>query len=61
MGKVSVVKASSDVEASVRRSVELLGGIHLNGAKTALVKPNICNAKNTDRMILTDFRVMRAR
>jgi uncharacterized protein (DUF362 family) len=60
MGKVSVVRTGSDVEASVRRSVELIGGINLKGAKTVLVKPNICNAKNTDGMILTDFRIIEA-
>jgi uncharacterized protein (DUF362 family) len=60
MERVSVVRSGADVEAAVRRSVELLGGTGLEGGEHVLVKPNVCNAKNPDGMVLTDFRVIKA-
>jgi len=60
MERVSVVRSGADVEAAVRRSVELLGGTGLRGGEHVLVKPNVCNAKNPGGMVLTDFRVIKA-
>lgn len=60
MERVSVVRSSVDIEAAVRRSVELLGGTGLEGDEHVLIKPNVCNAKNPDGMVLTDFRVIKA-
>jgi len=60
MEKVSVVRSGPDVEAAVRRSVELLGGAGLEGGEDVLIKPNVCNAKNPEGMVLTDFRVIEA-
>lgn len=60
MSKVSLVRADADIEAAVRRSVELVGGLGLRGDEHVIVKPNICNAKNPEGMVVTDFRVIKA-
>lgn len=59
MSRVSVVHCGGDVSAAVRRGVEL-AGMDLRGARHAVVKPNICNAKNPQGMVVTDFRVIEA-
>ena len=59
MYRVSVVRVSGDVSAAVRRSVELLDAPLPSGID-AVVKPNICNAKNPDGMVITDFKVIEA-
>jgi uncharacterized protein (DUF362 family) len=59
LSRVSVVRASGDVSAAVRRSMELLDAPLPRGID-AVVKPNICNAKNPDGMVITDFRVIEA-
>ncbi len=58
--RVAIVDASEDVEAAVRRSVELLGGLGLEGGEHVIIKPNLCNAKNPHGMVITDFRVIEA-
>ena len=58
--RVAVVDASEDVEAAVRRSVQLLGGPGLEGGEHVIIKPNLCNAKNPHGMVITDFRVIEA-
>jgi len=60
MERVSVVRSGEDVDAAVRRSVELLGGTGLEGGENVLIKPNVCNPKNPEGMVLTDFRVVKA-
>ena len=59
MNRVSVVRVGGDVPAAVRRSVELIDAPLPRGVD-AVVKPNICNAKNPDGMVITDFRVIEA-
>ena len=58
--KVAVVEAGADIWAAVERSVELVGGLRLKGGEHVVVKPNICNAKNPDGMVITDFRIIEA-
>ena len=58
--KVAVVEAGADIRATVERSVELVGGLRLKGGEHVVVKPNICNAKNPDGMVITDFRIIEA-
>ena len=58
--KVAVVEAGADIRAAVERSVELVGGLRLKGGEHVVVKPNICNAKNPDGMVITDFRIIEA-
>ncbi|NIU84876.1 MAG: DUF362 domain-containing protein, partial [Candidatus Thorarchaeota archaeon] len=57
MDKVAVVKAL-DIGAAVRRSVQLIGGVELDGGENILIKPNICNRKNPHGMVNTDFNVI---
>ena len=59
MSRVSVVRADGDVSTAVPRSVELLDAPLPRGGD-AVVKPNICNAKNPDGMVITDFKVIEA-
>ena len=60
MTKVSIVEAGEDIPKAVRRAVELVGGLGLRGGERVVVKPNICNAKNPDGMVITDFRIIEA-
>lgn len=57
--KVSLVEAN-DIDKAVRESVELIGGLQLDPDKTVVIKPNVCNAKNPEGIVLTDFRVIKA-
>ncbi len=59
MEKVSLVNVT-DVDTAVRKSVELIGGLMLDPGKDVVIKPNICNPKNPDGMVITDFRVIKA-
>ena len=43
MNRVSLVQAGGDVEAAVRRGVDLVGGLNLERGWNVVVKPNICN------------------
>jgi uncharacterized protein (DUF362 family) len=60
MTKVSVVEAGKGVDDAVRRSVDLLGRLRLEGDEHVVIKPNVCNAKNPYGMVITDFRVIEA-
>ena len=59
MEKVSLVEAI-DINKAVRESLELIGGFQLDPDKTVVIKPNVCNAKNPEGIVLTDFRVIKA-
>jgi uncharacterized protein (DUF362 family) len=60
MNRVSVVGGVTDVDAAVRRSVDLLGGMSIKPSGHVVIKPNICNAKNPGGIVITDFRVIKA-
>jgi len=60
MANVAFVKATSDIEASVRRAVELAGSLQIKAGMKVIIKPNICNAKNPQGMVLPDFAVIEA-
>jgi uncharacterized protein (DUF362 family) len=53
---------SAEVEAAVRRSVDLLGGMSrfVNSGDRVLVKPNLLSAKTPERRVTTDPEVVRA-
>jgi uncharacterized protein (DUF362 family) len=57
---VAVVGAGEGVAGAVDRAVALIGGLNLEGDEHAIIKPNICNAKNPDGMVITDFRLIEA-
>lgn len=58
--KVAIVRVEKDVEASVLKSIDLLGGLNVKKGNTVVVKPNVCLPKNIDNMIITDPRVLEA-
>jgi uncharacterized protein (DUF362 family) len=56
---VAVLRAGDNVEATVQKSVDMLGG--LKGVKKndlVVIKPNVCFPKNLENMIITDPRVL---
>jgi uncharacterized protein (DUF362 family) len=57
--KVSLVEVSH-VDLAVKQSIDLIGGMRFDPGKLVVIKPNICNAKNTDGMILSDFRIIKS-
>jgi uncharacterized protein (DUF362 family) len=59
LAKVALVKAG-DIEASVRRAVELAGDLQIKPGMNVVIKPNICNSKNPQGMVLTDFTIVEA-
>ena len=58
--KVAVVRVENDVEASVLKSIDLLGGLNVKKDDMVVVKPNVCHPKNLHNMIITDPRVLEA-
>jgi uncharacterized protein (DUF362 family) len=60
MVNVALVKAEDNIEASVRRVVELAGGLQIKEGMRVVIKPNVCNAKNPQGMVLTDFAIVEA-
>ena len=51
---------AADVDKAVRESINLIGGLHLDPSKQVIIKPNVCNAKNPEGMVITDFRVIKS-
>jgi len=49
-----------NVKKSVRKSIELIGGLNLDPDSNVVIKPNICNAKNPEGMVITDFSLIKA-
>lgn len=60
MTKVAIVKARGDEEAAVRRAVDLAGGLQVKPGMRVVIKPNVCNAKNPQGMVITDFAIIEA-
>ncbi len=58
--KVSVVEAGNDIQRTVERSIELIGGLRLYEDTKVVIKPNLCNSKNPHGMVITDFRILEA-
>lgn len=58
MEKVAVVK-TKDLASSVQQGVDLVGGYSIKPSDHVVIKPNICNSKNPENMVLTDFRLIR--
>jgi uncharacterized protein (DUF362 family) len=59
---VSVVKTGEDVELSVRRAVELAGGLEgiVNSQSRVLIKPNIASRDRSGTGKITDARITEA-
>lgn len=59
MPKVSLLKVK-DVEATVRKGIELIGGIDVDYGDQIVIKPNICYHKDIYGNVNTDLRVLDA-
>lgn len=57
---VAVLRAGEDnVEATVQKSVEMLGGLtSVKNNDLVVIKPNVCYPKNIDNMVITDLKVL---
>ena len=60
MVKVALIKAGDDTHASVRRAVDLVNGLQIKPGMKVVIKPNVCNSKNPQGMVLTDFAIIEA-
>lgn len=60
MSKLSVVGGVTDIQSGVSRGVDLVGGIQIASSDQVVIKPNICNSKNPDGMVITDFKIIEA-
>lgn len=58
--KVVVLRAGEDLESTIRKSINLLGGLNVNINDLVVIKPNVCYPKNNENMIITDPRVLEA-
>jgi predicted dehydrogenase len=57
---VAVLRAGEDIEKTVQRSVNVLGGLTIKRDDFVVVKPNVCYPKNIENMIITDLKVLEA-
>ncbi|MFQ6080412.1 MAG: DUF362 domain-containing protein [Candidatus Bathyarchaeia archaeon] len=58
--KAVVLRAGEDVESTIRKSIDLLGGLSVKRDDLVVIKPNVCYPKNVENMIITDPRVLEA-
>jgi len=58
--KAVVLRAGEDVESTIRKSINLLGGLNIKRDDLVVIKPNVCYPKNVENMIITDPRVLEA-
>ena len=56
--RVAIIEAQENIEEAMERAVRLIGGINLSETQNVIIKPNVCNAKNPDSMVITDFRII---
>ncbi|HKZ93425.1 MAG TPA: DUF362 domain-containing protein [Candidatus Bathyarchaeia archaeon] len=58
---VVVLRENGDtIDATVQKSVDMLGGLGIKKNDLVLVKPNVCFPKNPDGMIITDPKLLGA-
>lgn len=57
---VVVLRAGNNIEETVQRSINMLGGLTIKKDDLVVVKPNVCYPKNIENMIITDARVLEA-
>jgi uncharacterized protein (DUF362 family)/predicted dehydrogenase len=48
------------IEKTVKKSVEMLGGLDVEKDDLVVVKPNVCHPKNLENMIITDPKLLKA-
>ena len=57
---VSLVKIDDEIESAVRKSINLIGGLQIKSSDHVVLKPNLCNSRNPEGMVITDFRIIHA-
>jgi len=55
-----IMRVGEDIEGTVQKSIELLGGLNFKKNASVVIKPNVCSHKNTENMFITDPRVLEA-
>jgi len=56
---VVVLRPKDNVEATVQKSIEMLGGMkNVKRNHLVVIKPNVCHPKNLENMIITDLKVL---
>ena len=58
--RVAIVKAGERISETLKKAIELIGGLKLKEGDHAVIKPNICNAKNPYGMVTTDTKLIKA-
>jgi len=58
---IVVLRAENrDVEETVQKSIDMLGGLEVKKDDLVVIKPNVCNPSNFENMVVTDPRVLEA-
>jgi predicted dehydrogenase/uncharacterized protein (DUF362 family) len=58
---VTILRAGDNVEATVQKSIDMLGGLtDVKKDSLVVIKPNVCYPKNLENMVITDPRVLEA-
>lgn len=56
---VVILRAGDNIEATVHRSIDMLGGLtDIKKDDLVVIKPNVCYPKNLENMVITDLRVL---
>lgn len=58
--KAVILRAEEDIDGTVQKSINLLGGLNIKKDDLVVIKPNVCYPKNVENMIITDPRVLEA-
>jgi len=58
MSRVAVVEAREHISSALERVISLSGGFIIKQGSKVVIKPNICNAKNPNNMVITDFKLI---
>jgi predicted dehydrogenase/uncharacterized protein (DUF362 family) len=58
---VAILRAGDNVEATVQKSIDMLGGLNdIKKDSLVVIKPNVCHPKNLENMVITDPKVLEA-
>ncbi len=58
--KAVIMRVEGDIEGTVQKSIDVLGGLNLKKNALVVIKPNVCYHKNFENMFITDPRVLEA-
>jgi len=49
-----------DIEGTVQKSIDMLGGLNVKKDELVVIKPNVCFPSNFENMVITDPRILEA-